>query len=197
MASPTESRSLAKSASALPVLPKTIDAARHQNTETSDQHGTSNASQLVAHYYSIRNTTSQSTQPPITEFQAFPSDNTYNVNSRQSKPLNPRATVFVPAMLERLYNQHREACLREKVSEIDMKDTHEMLLNGEPGQYDFERLGERLRVLRHEYMDAVSQRVNFEVAIEKNYGFAALGGISQKLSEDESKSIEIRGDERL
>ena len=173
------------SSSASTFIPETIDATLHEKMEMSNQYGACSAGQLVAHYHSLTNITSaaQPTQPPTTEFQASQPDVTYKVNSRQSRPLNPKATVFVPALLERLYDQHREAYLRQKFIGNDLMDTHDMLMNGEPGQSNFERLEERLRELMHEYVDAGNERAKIEITIEGNYGSAALSGRSKKLSE--------------
>ena len=184
MASHTESRSLDKSASPFKILPQTIDATFFQNPETSKTLSSTNSDQIVAHHHFIQNTASEPAQPPTTDFQASQSDSTKNVSSRQNKPLNPKATIFIPAQLEYLYEQHRNAYLRQKLIDIDMEDIQEMLKNGEPGEFDFERLEEVSRELANKYVFAGNERAKWITAIENQYGPAALGGRSVNFRED-------------
>ena len=177
MASPTQPRSLAESASSENLLSPAIDATRYQKPETSNQHAVSNADQLVAHDHSNPNTTSQTIQPPTAE--ASQSDRTNNTDSRQGKPLNPEASIFVPAELQRLYGQHHKAYLLQKDIEIKMNGTQNMPTHGDEGQYSYER-----HKLARKYTDADLARTKCITAIAKQYGSAALGKRSQQWSED-------------
>lgn len=58
-----------------------------------------------------------------------------------------------------------------------------MLMNGGQCQYNFERLGELSRELAHRYLDADDERAKWIIAIEQQYGSAALGGRNKKLRE--------------
>ena len=175
MASPTESRLLS---------PQATDTTWIQDPETTNPHSVTNPGQLLAHYHSVQNTTSKPTQPPTTYFQAFQPEITNSFDLHQSKPLNPQATIFVPAQLEHLYDQHRKAYLRQKLIKLDMDGIQRMLEIGELGEYNFERLGELSRELAHEFVDVGKERAKWIVAIEKEYGYAALGGRNTNLSAD-------------
>ena len=191
MASPTQSRSLAESASSDNILPTTVDVTWYQNPETSNLQAVSTADQLAAYYHSNPNTTSQTMQPPTTESQASQPEGTNNTDLGQIKPLNPKASIFVPAELKRLYIQHHKAYLRQKETESEMNGIQNMPTNGGEGQYNFERCK-----LARKYTDADLARTKCITAIEKQYGSVALGKRSQQWSEDwidESKSIEIQG----
>ena len=163
---------------------QTIDATRTQNPETSNPHFATNPDQSVTHHHFVQNTASKPTQPPNTEFQASQADSTSQVGARQSKPLNPKAAIFVPAQLEYFYDHHRNAYLRQKLIKLDMDGIEEMLQNGQPGEYNFERLGELSRDLALEFVDAGNERAKWIIAIEENYGTAALGGRSMTLGAD-------------
>ena len=185
MESPTEPRSLDKSASPFKILPQTIDTTYFQNPEISKPLSSTYSDQPVTHHHFIQNTASEPTQPPTTDSQASQdSTRTNNVSSRQGKPLNPKATIFVPAQLEYLYEQHRNAYLRQKLIDIDMENVQEMLKNGEPGEFDFEYLEDLSRDLANKYVFAGNERAKWITAIENTYGPAALGGRSVNFRED-------------
>ena len=64
-----------------------------------------------------------------------------------------------------------------------MDDVQDMLMNGGPYEYDFDRLGELSRELAIKWMNAINEKAVIVAKIEEGYGKTALDCLEANLKE--------------